>query len=205
MRTVLQRTLYDFGKKMWSTLPDTSKIPGSGFRSRLMDMAKGVASVVGSEVERQLDDRVKTFVDGALASAIDIVIDRIADPAHADEMAAWRADMVPAIINQPQVRFVDELDKVKDADVAADAVTLLRAIAAWEDLEGALSRALAALLEVIGPRSLAEVAEGSGLVEAWRPLVRDRVAFHARRVITSEGFAAWIARVVDGEAPATSD
>ncbi|MEZ4381972.1 MAG: hypothetical protein R3A79_11545 [Nannocystaceae bacterium] len=200
MRSILQSTLLEFGKRMWSALPDTRRLPGAGFRSRLMDMAKGVASVVGSEVERQLDDRVNTYLDGALADAIDMVIERISDPRHAKEMAAWRADAIPALAAQPQVRFVAELDQIEAADVAADAVALLQAVAAWEELEAALTGALERLFAALGERSLAQLLEGSGLVEAWRPLVRERAAAHARAALTGERFAAWIARVVDGAA-----
>ncbi len=198
MRSVLQSTLLEFGKKMWSALPDTRRIPGAGFRSRLMDMAKGVASVVGTEVERQLDDRVNSFVDGALANTIDMVIDRISDPKHSAEMAAWRADSVTELLQQPQVRYIAELDKIAHADVAADALALLRAIAEWEGLEGSIRAGLGRIEEALGERSLADVLEGSGLVESWRPLIRERLADRARSLITSEAFAGWIAQVVEG-------
>ncbi len=200
MRSVLQSTLLEFGKKMWSALPDTRRIPGAGFRSRLMDMAKGVASVVGSEVERQLDDRVNSFVDGALANAIDMVIDRISDPAHSREMSAWRADSVKALLAQPQTRYIAEIDKIAAADVAADAATLLETIATWEGLQDSLRMGLDHLQKVLAERSLGDLLEGSGLALAWRPLVHQRLAERARMLITSDAFAAWIARVVDDEA-----
>jgi hypothetical protein len=142
---------------------------------------------------------VNAYLDSALADAIDMVIERISDPRHAKEMAAWRADAVPALAAQPQVRFVAELDKIKDADVAADATSLLGAIAAWEGLEAALTEALDRLLAAVGERSLAEILAGSGLIEAWRPLIRERAAAHARAALTGERFAAWIAEVVDGD------
>lgn len=197
MRSILQSTLLEFGKKMWSALPDTRRIPGAGFRSRLMDMAKGVASVVGTEVERQLDDRVNAFVDGALANTIDMVIERISDPKHSDEMAAWRSDSVRELLGQPQVRFVAELDKIAQADVAADAVALLQAIAEWEELEASLRAGIERLQGVLGERSLADLLAESGLIEAWRPLIRERLADRARSLVTSEAFAGWIARVVE--------
>ncbi len=201
MRSVLQSTLLEFGKKMWSALPDTRRIPGAGFRSRLMDMAKGVASVVGSEVERQLDDRVNLFVDGALANAIDMVIERISDPAHSREMSAWRADSVKALLAEPQARYIAELDKIATADVAADAAALLEIIATWEGLQDSLREGLEHLQARLAERSLADLLEGSGLTQAWRPLVHERLSAWAHMLISSDAFAAWIARVVDGEAP----
>ncbi|HFE47446.1 MAG TPA: hypothetical protein ENJ18_18480 [Nannocystis exedens] len=200
MRSVLQRTLLEFGKKMWSALPDTRRIPGAGFRSRLMDMAKGVASVVGSEVERQLDDRVNSFVDGTLANTIDMVIDRISDPAHSREMSAWRADSVKALLAEPQARFTAELDKITTADVATDAVALLETFASWEGLENSLRESLEHLQTVLAERSLADLLDGSGLTQAWRPLVHARLTARARMLISSDAFAAWITRVVDEKA-----
>lgn len=199
MRTIMQATLTDFGKKMWSAIPDTSRIPGAGLRSRLVDMAKGVASAVGSEVERQLDDRVRGFVDVGLQTAIDMVIDRASDPRFADEQGAWRADMIPAVLALPGARMVAELDQIDPANAAADAVAVIAAIAAWEPLEGEIQAILARASALIAGRSLAELLAGSGLVEAWRPVIAGQLQDHAQALVAGDAFAAWLARVVDGD------
>jgi len=69
-----------------SAMPDTGWIPGAGIRSKLMGVAKGVASAVGAEVERQLEDRVRSFVDGALGRALDLIVERASDPRYAADM-----------------------------------------------------------------------------------------------------------------------
>ncbi|MEZ4452190.1 MAG: hypothetical protein R3B09_22180 [Nannocystaceae bacterium] len=198
VRTILQTTLTDFGKRMWSALPDTSRLPGAGFRSRLVDMAKGVASVVGSEVERQLDDRVRGFIDTGLQTALDMIVERISDPRFADEQAAFRADVIPAVLSLPESRLVGEVDKIHPGHAAIDAVAVIRAVAQWEGLEAEIERILAGADAVVRGRSLRELLEGSGLVEAWRPVVAAQLRHHARGIVDGERFAGWMGRVLEG-------
>ena len=196
VRSVLQATLMDFAKKVWSAVPDTSWIPGAGLRSKLVGVAKGVASAVGSD--SMLEEKVRSFVDGALASAIEMVVEQASDPRYAKEMAQWRADVVPALLAQPQARLVAEVRKVAPEGVAADAAAIVGAFAAWEGLEAAIAARLGEAAELVGEQSVGEVLAGSGLVEAWRPLARERLAAQARAIVAGEAFAGWLARLCAG-------
>lgn len=202
MRSVLQTTLLDFARKLWSAVPDTSWIPGAGIRSKLVGVAKGVASAVGSD--SMLEDKVRTFVDGALSTALDMVVERASDPRFAGEMGQWRADMVPALLSQPQSRFVAEQRKLVPADLAADAHHILTAVAEWPELEAQIAAHLGELVDALGERTLGEFLDGSGLVDAWRPQVKARLVAEARRRVASDGFARWLERLCAGAPSATS-
>jgi hypothetical protein len=195
MRSILHSTLLDFGKKLWSAVPDTSWIPGAGLRSKLVGVAKGVASAVGSE--SMLEERVRVFVDGALVTALDMVVERISDPRFAGEMAQWRADLVPAMAAQPQRLYVAELHKLKVEEAVADVMVVLEAVASWPALEQEIAAALALVVEALGERSVGAILEGSGLVEAWRPLVQARARERAGALIEGEAFAGWLRRLCE--------
>jgi hypothetical protein len=201
LRTILQTTLVDFAGKLGSIMPDTSWIPGAGIRSKLMGVAKGVASAVGAEVERQLEDRIRGFVDGALGRAIDLVVERGSDPRFAGDMAAWRSDAVLSVLSLPESVFLAERRKFDPHRIAADLVDAARALAGWERLPDEVAAALGPLVEELGERSVGDLLAGSGLVEAWREPLLGEMEHHLRRLFVADGFAAWFTRLVDGTGP----
>ena len=146
LRTILQTTILDFATRLRSAMPDTGWIPGAGIRSKLMGVAKGVASVVGAEVERQLEDRVRSFVDGALGRALDMIVERASDPRFAADMATWRGDAARSLLELPEAvvltALLDELGQTTVGELLADTGL----VAAWRaQLAGELEHHLGRL------------------------------------------------------------
>src|SRR5690606_18470193 len=117
-RTILHSTLIEFTRKVGSIFPDTSRLPGAGMTSRLFGVARGVASAVG--LEATVEDRVRSFVDGAVGRVIDMIVDRVSDPRHAAEGAAFRVDVLTTVLALPEATLHAELMKLEPAVVAAD-------------------------------------------------------------------------------------
>ncbi|MCB9752604.1 MAG: hypothetical protein H6713_21835 [Myxococcales bacterium] len=197
MRSILHKSLLDFGRKLWSAVPDTSRIPGARLRSRLFNVAKGVASTVGGELEHQLEDRVRRFVDGTLDRAITMIVERASDPRYATAMAAQRADMVAAVLPLETALLRGELEQVSPADVAADVRAGIASFAAWGELEPTLRDALHDERERLGQTTLRELLAGSSLEETWSAPIEGALARHLQRVFAGEGFARWLASVTD--------
>lgn len=196
-RTILHTTLLDFARKVGSILPDTSKIPGAGVTSRLFGVAKGVASGVASAVglDAQLEERVRSFVDGAVGRVIDMIVERATDPRNAASSAAWRADVLSAVLELPESALHAELIKIDPARAAADLQAGLVALAHWERLPAEVEAALAGAAEALGDATVGELLAGSGLVEAWRELLVAELRHHLGRVAAGERFAAWLAEL----------
>ncbi len=197
MRSILHESLLDFGRKLWSAVPDTSRIPGARLRSKLFSVAKGVASTVGGELEHQLEDRVRRFVDSTLDRAINSIVERASDPRHERAMAAQRADMIGAVMTLETTLLLGELDKLKPEDVAADLRAGLESFAAWDELGSTLRGALHDEREHLGDTTIRELLAGSGLEETWRPPIEAELARHLQRVFAGPGFADWLASVTE--------
>ncbi len=192
---VLHANMLEFGKRLRTFVPDGGNLPGAKLRSRLAGVAKGVVSAVGTEVERQLEDRVRAFVDDALGRAVDMAIERFSAPEFAKEMATWRVDVLHALMQHPLERLVAERHKYPAALFAADLTALLRALAGWKRLTEVLESGLERAFEEFGDQTAGEWLEGSGLEQAWRPHLEDLLTTRLRAIVETETFAQWLGTV----------
>jgi hypothetical protein len=199
LREILQANVLEFGKRMRAVVSDAATMPGrgGGLASRLAGVAKGVASAVGGELERQLEPKVKSFVDDILGVAVEMLVNRVSSEEFAPEFASWRIDVLHAFMNQPVDRLVAERHKYPPEDFAADAAAILRALAAWRSLADQLEAALDELLREHGQVSAREFLDGSGLEDAWRPQLHQALCEMAREVVETEAFAAWLEQLAD--------
>ncbi|GEM_PF-1250741 len=200
LREVLQANILEFGKRMRSMVPDTGKIPGSGFASRLAGVAKGVASAVSSELERQLEPRVESFVEDILGVAVNMMVEQVSSEAFAPEFAKWRVDVLHAFLNQPLDRLVAERHKYPAGDFAADVAAILRALAAWRGLGEQVEALLQEQLREAGDTSARAFLDGSGLEDAWRPQLHQALVDQGRAFMATDAFAAWLEVLCDSEA-----
>lgn len=191
LREILQANILEFGKRMRSMVPDAGKVPGGGFASRLAGVAKGVATAVGSELEKQLEPRVKAFVDDILGKAVDMMVRRVSSEEFAPEFASWRIDVLHAFMEQPIDRLVAERHKYPPKDFAADAAAILRALAAWRGLSEEVEQVLGELIREHGKTSAKAFLDGSGLEKAWRPQLEEALVRQARELVAGEDFGAW--------------
>jgi hypothetical protein len=204
LREILQANVLEFGKRMRTMMSDATSLGGrgGGLASRLADVAKGVASAVGGELERQLEPKVKAFVDDILGVTVEMLVDRISSEAFAPEFAGWRIDVLHAFMTQPIDRLVAERHKYPPRDFAADVAAILRALAAWRGLAEQLEAGLDDLLrehgqnrpgaELGGQISAREFLDGSGLEAAWRPQLQQALCDMAREVVETDAFATWL-------------
>jgi hypothetical protein len=197
LRTILHTTLLDFATRLRSAMPDTAWIPGAGIRSKLMGVAKGVASAVGAEVERQLEDRVRSFVDGALGRALDMVVERASDPRFAADMATWRGDAARSLLELPEAVFLAEGRKLDLQQLAADLLAAATAVARWDRLPDEATLVLTALLDELQQTTVGEMLADTGFAEAWRTQLAGEMEHHLARLFVDPGFAAWLGDLLD--------
>ena len=197
LRTILQATLLDFATKVWSAVPDTSWVPGAGIRSKIFGMAKGVASVVGAEVENRLEDRIKSFVDGFLGRAIDLIVERATDPRFAADMANWRSDAVLSLLSLPESTLLAEAHKFDPHLVATEVIAGARALAAWDRLEPEVRAALESVITELGTSTVGDLlAPTPEAQDAWRPLLTGELTHHLQSLFKQDSFATWLTDLV---------
>jgi hypothetical protein len=197
LRTILQATLLDFATKVWSAVPDTSWVPGAGIRSKLFGMAKGVASVVGAEVENRLEDRIKNFVDGFLGRAIDLIVERATDPRFAADMANWRSDAVLSLLSLPESTLLAERRKIDPHLVATEVLAGARALADWDRLEPEVHATLESLLTELGTSTVGDLlGPDPGGPGRLAPAPHRRAHPPPPRLFTQDAFATWLTDLV---------
>ncbi len=191
VRTILQTTLLEFATRLWTS----KKIPGSRLRSGLMGMAKGVAGFVGTD--GALEDRVNRFVDGTLGLAIDRIVERVADPKYADQLASQRALMIRAALDLPVSTLAGEADKFPTSQLEEDAHAIIVAVARWDKFETILRDVIGEELQSYGDASIRTLLEPSGLLAIWRPTIEAVIARHALTLVTGDGFLNWVLQLTD--------
>jgi hypothetical protein len=195
IREILQANLLEFGKRMRSMMPDASaiqKLPGGGFASRLAGVAKGMASAVSGELERQLEPKVASFVDDILGVTIDMMVERVSSDAFVPEFVSWRIDVLHGLLAQPIDQLIAERHKYPPKDFAADVSAILRALAAWRGLGDQIAELSAQLVRDHGQVSAREFLDGSGLEDAWRPALQRALSEQAQDFVATEAFAGWL-------------
>jgi hypothetical protein len=192
LRAGLQNLLTDFGRSLLSAVPGGGK---GGALSGLMGMAKGMASALTQELDRHLEGRVRDFVDDSLDRGVEKWARKLATREQAERMAEVRTDLLDVLLEQPVRHYLDQPRAADVALLTQAAVAEVRAIAAWADLEAEIEAAIRAELDELGEASVADLLDGSGLLEAWRPEAEKLLATHLGRFFASEAFGAFAAKI----------
>lgn len=193
MRDVLTHSLTDFA----SMLKPPTKALGTGRLAQWAGAATVAAKMVGSEVERQLEGRIKVYVDGAISHAIGIAVDNVCDPKNAGEYGKMRSDMVDVALAFPVSTWGEELAKLEPKALVDDLHQILGAAAASEELEKELRAMLENMVQEQGHLTGRAFLEGSGLEESWRPPLQTLMLSHTRHVVESQVFADWLHKVCE--------
>ncbi|RMG12366.1 MAG: hypothetical protein D6729_16670 [Deltaproteobacteria bacterium] len=207
IRTVLLDALDGFVTRVLDLLPGGRMLSGLAGRARgivggmVGGGTPGSGAGAGGSMQQILEARARDFVDGALGRAVHLVVDFLSDPAHAEMMGRWRRDVVRSLAEQPTRALLGVLEGVDTGAVAGDLVRSLRALAAWEGLDGALEGHLEALAAAYDGESVRGLAEGTDIEGALRPLVEALLAEQMATVVRAQRFADWVQAWVQGEAP----
>ena len=197
MRELLQANLLEFARRAKDVVAsNTPKAASRGIGGMLGAVAKTAASVAGSAVEKQLEDKARSYVEDAIGVAVETTIDRFCSPDHAQEMATWRVDVLHAVLQQPVERLVAERDKYPPEAFAEDAAGLIKAVAGWSELPKKVDEALEFVLDTHGQQTAREWLEGSGLEDNLRDEVRTEMLRLGRAFIQEDAFEGWLSKLL---------
>lgn len=197
MRQLLEEMLHHelsaFSTKIRKLVPDTpNSVPGKRLASKIAGVAKGVAAVVGSEIERQMEDRTRDFVHGALARSTQRLLDRMASPEFAPQLAQWRVDVLHALLALPLAELRQELDKLDQAQTIELLRDTLEALVQWEGLREVLDSVIQEVWPSIKDRHpldlLTRSEDYDSLQQTLQPPLRRMIA----RMLAREDFGEWL-------------
>lgn len=211
---VLQAVLISFGKKIRSIAPDAGRVSqlGSGLRapglsslraigSSVAAVGSGVAHAFGAEIERQIEQRAREHVDGAIQSVLSDVVSHLTDPRRARSMAAWRAHCLGVVMDTPMTTWGAELRKLKPETLGPAILASLRALAASEDLAERLEGVIRSAFDNSTKRSLGQHLRDLGLEEEWRRETALLIRSSMNPLLASDAFATWVEEMLTGTKP----
>lgn len=202
LREMLFTTVMEYARRM--RVPDGAMDAlragplGRGRLAQLAGAASVAARVVGGEVERQLEPRIREFVDGAISRALDVAVEFFCAPSRAEVLGAWRADSLDVALGMPAEVWRRELDRLDPEGLVEDLSGLVRALAGSAALRDQLEEAITAALEQGGGLSARDFLAGSGLEEGWRPQAEELMFQRAQALVHTPAFAGWLRGLLEG-------
>ncbi len=200
LREILLDTVTRFARKLRSTGEATAvggALGGLGRFARrragtLGSIAGEMASAVGGEVEKQVERKAADFVDGALSGVIQRIASKLGDPTHAADQTALRMALLDSALNLTGPEVADELRR---SDPEGLATLLRRSLQGWIDSDGfedQLRGGLESIVTAQGERTLRATLDDVGLLDTLTTTARELGIEHARRVVATDAFAAWL-------------
>lgn len=200
IREILLDTVTRFARKLRSTGEQTSVGGALGGLGRFAKRRAGtlgaiageMASAVGGEVEKQVERKAADFVDGALSGVIHRIAGQLGDPNHAEDQAALRTALLDSALRLTGPELAEELRR---SDPEGLARLLRRSLQGWIDsdgFEGQLRGSLESLVAAQGDRTLRATLEDVGLLDTINTTARELAEQHARRIVATDAFAAWL-------------
>ena len=193
LRQVLMETLTDFGR----SLKTVTQGPPPGAKRRgtfgsLMGAAQEMASAVGGVMEKQVEGKVREFVDGAIDRSLDLTVEKICAEEFVPDFAEWRGGIVDKLLAVDVEKYLNEVEKLDPDGLVTELSAILQGLAAWEGLGDQVEGLLQAVVDEAGASRLSDFLEGSGLEKEWRPQLEELFVVRAREFVATPAFEQWL-------------
>ena len=153
--------------------------------------AEGLMGTVRDEITATLDARMRETLGAATDEAIRGIAAWVADPAHAEPVAALRISILDLVLDLPIGELVQELDEVSNEAVVDAVFQGLREAAARDDLEAELHGTITRAIAPWADERLGTWLDALALREVWSDASDGLITPLARRVVHTEEFGTW--------------
>ena len=205
IRELLAETLTSFGKKLVSAgsgspLGALGRLGSGKKRGKggILGLAGGVASAVGGEVERQLERRVPEFVDSALSTVLQRLVDFLSDPERATDQAELRLALLVGLWERRGPELANELDSLDTEATAAVVRRTLTAGVDGEDFVPQVAGWIDGLIAEYGDLDLRKVLEDLDLLASFEEHGTELAHQAALRLFETDNFGAWLKDLLAG-------
>jgi hypothetical protein len=204
VKAMLHDTLTGFVSKATAGLGEATPPAVGGAIGRLTKnfaaAGKGLLGGLGDTLQKQLQEKVRDFVDGSVSAIQRRIADKLTSEETAVHMGKRRRDAFLKALSWEEARVARWMEKEKRSGDRLDALlpAIVQHNAARAELREVVKEEVAAVLEELNRQTLGELLDELGLrdwarkgtVRAGIPLLQ---AFFA-----SEGFGAWWSEAVPG-------
>lgn len=162
-----------------------------GVAGNLGAAAEGLMGAVRDELGAGLESRIRDTLGGATDEAIRAIAAWVADPAHAEPVAALRLSVLDVMLAVPAGELVRELDEVPTAALVDAIWDGLQQSAARDDLHVAMQTALDRAIQPWRDETLAAWLDDLDLGPTAREAAAEAVDPWARTLVQSDAFGTW--------------
>ncbi|MBI5517728.1 MAG: hypothetical protein HY909_28410 [Deltaproteobacteria bacterium] len=200
VRAMLQDALTGFVTKATATLgvgnadePPKGALRGAlGWGARSVAAAgKGLLGGLGDEVQKQLQGKVRDFVDQSVAMVQDRIAERLGSEDTARALGKRRRRFFEKGLTRTEAQATEGLRKVPWDQVDALSPRVVAHNAAREALTTALREELTAVLAELSSQPLGALLDELGARDLWRDAHRAHGLPFLRGLVATEGFRAW--------------
>jgi hypothetical protein len=203
VKSMLHDTLTGFVSKATAGLGEATPPAVGGAIGRLTKnfaaASKGILGGLGDTIQKQLQEKVRDFVDGSVTAIQRRIADKLTSDETAAQMGKRRRKTFLQALEWDEAKVARWVEKQHNEKIEALLPTIVQHNAARAELRDAVKEEVAAVLAELETQTLGELLDELGL-RAWArqgtaqagvPLLREFLA--------SGGFAAWWQASVPGE------
>jgi hypothetical protein len=206
VRTMLQESLSSFVSK--ATSSGGGGGTGLGLRDALgwgaraaAAAGKGLLGGLGGELQKQLQERVRDFVDGSMAMVQGRIAEKLASADTARALGAQRRRAFLALLDKTEADAAKSVKRLPHGQLDALVPKVVAHNAARAEVREALESEMRAVLEVLSQQRIGELLDQAGLRDAAREALHAHGLPVARALVGSSAFQAWWERAVGARGP----
>lgn len=206
VRAMLSESLSTFIQKASTTLTENKAAGSGGIRGALGWGARAAGSVlggIGEEIQGRLQDRVKDYVDGAVANVQTRIAERLRSEETARAIGQRRLKIFEKFLKTTEAEAVKNASKTPWDELDAVTPRLAHHNLARAEVREAVRAELDAALAELSTETLGSILDQLGL----RAQMRDALHHHAlpglRDLVRTPGFEAWWTKAHAAPTPAT--
>ena len=163
-----------------------------GFGARAFGAAgKAVLGGLGDELQKQMQERVKDFVDGAVEGVQDRIAKRLADPKTAADLGKRRRKAFLKFLETPEAKAGKAIEKGPHAKIDALIPSIVRHNIARKELRDAIRDEVAAVVAELSKETIGETLDRIGARNVAREALHHHALPIARELVKTPEFAAW--------------
>jgi hypothetical protein len=169
---------------------------GRSTGERLRNLGKSVADGLGVDIEAKLRDAARDASQGAVSVLERAITARMATPEGEKLVAALARSVLEHVLATPISVILEDLDRLPLEAAVRIAAPILEHDVARELWRTIIREEVRAVLVLEGARSVRELLEEAGLLRQVRTLILERADRVAHEFFRSQGFAAWLDRLL---------
>ncbi len=193
IREALRDSISNFIKGAGGQSSGAGAIRGAlGFGARAFGAAgKAVLGGLGDELQKQMQERVKDFVDGAVEGVQDRIAKRLADPKTAEDLGKRRRKAFLKFLETPESKAAAAIEKGPHAKIDALIPAIVRHNVERKELREAIRDEVAAVVAELSTETIGELLDRAGARTVARDALHAHILPMMREVVKTPEFTAW--------------